>query len=669
MYIGRYEVDGELGRGGFGVVYSAVDPGLGRAVAIKALLDPGADPAELVREGRLLAGLSHPNIVFVLDAFIWDGRLMIVMEKVSGTSLGKWVLGDPAPGLLDRVLILEQMADALSHAHRAKVQHRDLKPGNVMVTPYGVAKVLDFGIAKRRDVAGGADDPSTAVRGTLSYMVPEQLTLSKSGFASDVFAFGVVAYELLSGRHPFPGDTEFLVLNAIVNLAPAALGSVVNGLPAPAIRVIEKCLEKAPEQRFTTLTEVERELRRAVFPMRQAEARRLVVEGLAALERNDRVRAEKWAESAEKLDRGCSELRMLHERLEEGPPPQDPGYERMTQQIRQMLADEGQEKKAAAAAVLEAVAAGFGWNQELRVLQARINGQELTVAEAPIHTDIEADLIARQAARRDRFWLGLAVAGVTIVAVGVWLVSQMGKRVPEPPPAPTVAEVEVTTNRKDGLRYVHIPAGIFRMGCSPGDSECSDDEKPAHEVRISKAFWMGQTEVTVEAYKRFAAATGKAMPKPVIDGDSQPMAEVDWTEAKAYCEWAGMGLPTEAEWEYAARGGTTGARYAALPDVAWYRDNLAYINPVGKKTANAFKLYDMLGNVREWTADLYENKYADSGPVTDPTGPLIGEYRVLRGGSGADDASFARASGRSKFDPTGRELNFGFRCTGKLSVP
>ncbi|MFN0103949.1 MAG: bifunctional serine/threonine-protein kinase/formylglycine-generating enzyme family protein [Bryobacteraceae bacterium] len=753
MNVGRYKVDGELGRGGFGVVYSAMDPGLGRPVAIKGLLDPGADPAELIREGRVLAGLSHPNIVFVLDAFVWDGRLMIVMEKVAGTWLGEWVLGDPAPELLERVLILEQMADALGHAHRAKVQHRDLKPKNVMVTPDGVAKVLDFGIAKRRDVAGGAVDPSSALRGTLSYMAPEQLTQGKSGFASDVFAFGVVAYELLSGRHPFTGDTEFLVQNAIVNLAPAALGMVVSGLPAPAIRVIEKCLEKAPERRFAILTEVERELRRAVFPLKQAEARRLALEGLSDLNRGDRARAERWAEGAEKLDRGCGELRTLQERLEEGPPPQDPGYVRMTQQIRQMLAAEGREKKAAAAAVLEAVAAGFGWNQELRALQARINAQELTVVDPQGQVVTETDPLAPVPVQpepradpppgRSRLWI--AVAGVPVVAIGAWLVSQIGKRVPTPPAAPSIAGcaaspaesanpgdavylqfkttdassvslngqdvisptavrptlttgytlvarnaaghtascevtarvrdaqrnlLDVTTSRKDGLRYVHIPAGTFRMGCSSGDSECSNDEKPVHEVRIRKAFWMGQTEVTVEAYKRFAAATGKALPNLSFGGASLPMTEIDWNEAKGYCEWAGLRLPTEAEWEYAARGETTGARYAAPSDVAWYDANSGgKPNPVGKKTANQFKLYDMLGNVYEWTADWYKNTYASSGPVTDPTGPSTGEYRVLRGGSWDSNASVVRASYRYSIPPTSRNIGFGFRCTGELPAP
>jgi formylglycine-generating enzyme required for sulfatase activity len=264
----------------------------------------------------------------------------------------------------------------------------------------------------------------------------------------------------------------------------------------------------------------------------------------------------------------------------------------------------------------------------------------------------------------------------------------------------------VSMNPKDGLQYVYVPPGTFRMGCArSADEPCRDHEKSAHDVRISKGFWIGQTEVTVEAYKRFARAAGRAMPaEPEIFGrklnpqwslESLPMTDVDWNDARGYCEWNGLRLPTEAEWEYAARGGTTGARYGPLEDVAWYANNAGdrqfdatdvfkkegknYGNrlvangnrprPVGQKAANGFKLYDMLGNVWEWTADWFKDRYEGDGLAVDPHGPPNGESRVLRGGAWNGVASDVRESYRISHRPGGRgSSGIGFRCAGEISV-
>jgi formylglycine-generating enzyme required for sulfatase activity/predicted Ser/Thr protein kinase len=228
----------------------------------------------------------------------------------------------------------------------------------------------------------------------------------------------------------------------------------------------------------------------------------------------------------------------------------------------------------------------------------------------------------------------------------------------------------VRVNQIDGQRFLWIPGGTFLMGCSPGDAECYDDEKPAHEVTLSRGFWMGESPVTEGAYKRYAEAKGQSMPVPLhLDlqettaGDENlPAASVTWDEAASYCKWAGGRLPTEAEWEYAARAGATGARYGNLDDIAWCRSNSAGPTPVGLKQPNGFGLSDMLGNVWEWTADWYGEEYYKAGEKIDPQGPPKGTTRTLRGGSWYDYPRSARASGRNRLGPGYRYDVIGFRC-------
>jgi formylglycine-generating enzyme required for sulfatase activity len=215
-------------------------------------------------------------------------------------------------------------------------------------------------------------------------------------------------------------------------------------------------------------------------------------------------------------------------------------------------------------------------------------------------------------------------------------------------------------NGKDGQHYVWIPPGSFQMGCSPGDAECYDDEKPAHSVSITKGFWMGQTPVTQAAYERV-----KGTNPSHFKGENLPVEQVSWDEAKSYCEAAGMRLPTEAEWEYAARAGNGNARYGDLDSIAWYGNNSGnQTRLVGAKEANSWNLYDILGNVWQWTEDWYE-AYDGQRESSDPAGPPSGQNRVLRGGSWSDIPQFVRVSVRNRYGPGGRYNFIGVRCVGE----
>ena len=234
--------------------------------------------------------------------------------------------------------------------------------------------------------------------------------------------------------------------------------------------------------------------------------------------------------------------------------------------------------------------------------------------------------------------------------------------------------------RLDKLDWVRIPAGTFQMGCVPGDSQCDDDESPRHAVAMTRGFWMMTNLVTVAGYRAYSEATGHGLPgQPDWNGDDHPVVNVSWDDAVAYCTWAGGRLPTEAEWEDAARGGKDGLIYPwgseISPDNANYsgtggRDQWMNTSPVGSFEANGFGLFDMAGNVWEWCADWYGSNYYGSSPVADPKGPSSESGRVLRGGSWGDYPRRLRTSYRTSVGPSGRSFNFfGFRCVRDADSP
>lgn len=208
------------------------------------------------------------------------------------------------------------------------------------------------------------------------------------------------------------------------------------------------------------------------------------------------------------------------------------------------------------------------------------------------------------------------------------------------------SNIRARVNPTDGLTYVFIPPGNFTMGCSQGDNDCYDDEKPPRAEQIANGFWLGQTEVTQAAWKK---VNGNNNPSH-FKSDQLPVESVDWVQAQNYCKAVGGRLPTEKEWDYAARAGTTTPRYGALDAIAWYSGNSSWTtHPVGLKQANAFAVYDMLGNVWEWTADNYDYN-----------------TKVVRGGSWDGSIRYVRASSRVRYGLAFRFNNIGFRCVGEF---
>lgn len=260
--LGRYEIVGLLGSGGMGEVYRARDERLRRDVALKVLHPgPAGDAARLLREARVVSTLSDPHIVAVHDADESDGIAFVAMELVDGVPLSRRVRPGGLP--VDDVLRIGiDVAAGLARAHAAGVVHRDLKPANVMLTASGTAKILDFGLATQTE--GRSGDTSTfaalsgpgIVAGTAAYMSPEQAEGRPVDARSDVFAFGVLLFELATGRRPFERDSAVATLAAVLRDPAPAIADLRPDVPAPLVRLIDRCLRKAPDDRFHAVADV-----------------------------------------------------------------------------------------------------------------------------------------------------------------------------------------------------------------------------------------------------------------------------------------------------------------------------------------------------------------------------------------------------------------------------
>jgi Tol biopolymer transport system component/predicted Ser/Thr protein kinase len=268
--LGHYQILEKLGEGGMGVVYKARDTHLDRVVAIKVLPpERVTDPqrkARFVQEAKAASALNHPHIVHIYDIDQQEGVDFIAMEHVDGKTLDELI---PRKGMrLNQALKhAVEIADALAAAHDAGIVHRDLKPGNVMVSQKGQVKVLDFGLAKLTEaVIVGDDEPTRTMKptteegtivGTVAYMSPEQAEGRRVDARSDIFSFGAVLYEMLTGRQPFQEESKTSTLGAIIHKEPAPLGAEI---PPQLSRIITRCLRKDPERRFQLMKDLRVEL-------------------------------------------------------------------------------------------------------------------------------------------------------------------------------------------------------------------------------------------------------------------------------------------------------------------------------------------------------------------------------------------------------------------------
>ncbi|MDQ6705724.1 MAG: serine/threonine-protein kinase [Acidobacteriota bacterium] len=266
--VAHFEIIGKLGEGGMGVVYEAIDHHLDRHIALKILPpEKVADPARkqrFVQEAKAASALNHPNIITIYDISAADGLDYIAMELVRGRTLEE-LLARRRPKVPETLKYAIQIADALTAAHAAGIVHRDLKPANVMVTESGLVKVLDFGLAKLTEESEGPGDDATrtntlteadTVVGTPAYMSPEQVESKKVDARSDIFSFGLVLYEMLSGQQAFHAPSRIATMVALLNREPTPLGELAPGLPKELERIVTRCLRKDLARRSQSMAEI-----------------------------------------------------------------------------------------------------------------------------------------------------------------------------------------------------------------------------------------------------------------------------------------------------------------------------------------------------------------------------------------------------------------------------
>jgi len=711
--IGKYEILDELGRGGFAVVYRARDAQMGREVALKVISGPLAQEREFVerfqQEARVAASLNHSNIVPVHEFGEADGALYLAMALIGQGRTLHDLLAEQGPLPLEHALpILAQLAEALDylHQHEPPLVHRDVKPANLLLEQRGEglwAVLGDFGLVRSLQASTRLTRSGTAL-GTPAYMAPEQADPERWGQVTpltDVYALGVVAYEMLVGRPPFVGELA-TVLHAHAYVEPPSPLEAVPGLGDGLAGVLLRALAKPPAERYPGAGEFVRALREtaeahARQEQQQAELAHLLERARQARQAGDWLAVQTFCVQAMGADRNQPDLLTLMAEATAG--LQREGAEEAERRQRALRYEQGEQALAAgdwpaAVEAFEEVSAG---NPDFRQVQALLAQARDEQQRARWYDEAIAHGEAQRWAEACRVWVnvlcgrvdyrGGEAAGRLLEAVegllgqyegarealvlydalvgnveeGDWEGAvAAGERLLEIAPdlARPVAwltrargELEgqegVATDRlvrgKDGKEMVRVPAGRFLYG----------DDKRVLEL---PEFWIDRAPVTNAEYARFVAETGheapehwkgKTLPKKIAN---HPVVNVSWDDATAYAGWAGGRLPTEEEWEKAARG-TDGREY---PWGEWAEGHcnskeagIGRTTPVGQYSPQGDSPYgcqDCAGNVWEWTASEYEQ----SG-------------RLVRGGAFGDLRGGARCACRDRLDPDVWDGGVGFR--------
>jgi eukaryotic-like serine/threonine-protein kinase len=636
--IGRYHILQQLGEGGMATVYKAYDTRLERDVAIK-IIRRGAFPPEQLerilkrfeREAKALARLSHANIVKVHDYGEYEGAPFLVMEYLPGGTL-KEKMGKPIPWQNATSLLLP-VARALDYAHQQGILHRDVKPSNILLTETGEPMLTDFGIAKILDIEETHTLTGTGVGiGTPEYMAPEQGIGEGVDARADIYSLGIIFYELITGRKPYTADTPMAVVIKQINEPLPSPRQFVPELPDGVEKVLLKAVAKSPENRY---------------PVMGA-----------------------FAAALESLLGGSVQVT--------GQRPEQPAEERTVDTFGLPtggipMPETGQRSHA----------------QKPWLKWLPLGGVIVLVC---LVLAAGAVYLLRKNINATKTWIAEFVSGTPSYTPTATIESKATHALSTTPTL-TPTRMNARVSSIDGMVLLEVAEGDFIMGNDVG----RENEMPSHTVWLD-TFRIDQTEVTNSMYEKCVQAgtcraplQNKSFTRKDYYGNPEfgnfPVIAVLWEDAKAYCTWADRRLPTEAEWEKAARG-TDGNIYPwgnAFQGV-WvnfcdrnckngnanegFNDGYADTSPVDyhPEGASPYGAYDMSGNVWEWVNDWYDANYYSHSPNTNPQGPSTGSVHVLRGGSWGDLDYQVRTTWRPEFKVSPALYSvFGFRCAQSVN--
>ncbi|MEI7846756.1 MAG: bifunctional serine/threonine-protein kinase/formylglycine-generating enzyme family protein [Chloroflexota bacterium] len=687
QYLGKYLVIQEIGQGRFSTVYKAEHPFLKKIVAAKLMRTDLFKSPEInqlfINEAQKASTVFHENLIPIHDMGEDQNHLYVIMDYLPGGNLHDWQKSQGQISFNQISHVISDCALALDHIHSLDMVHGDLKPGNILITEDGNAKIADFGILSAVDNSGSIG--SEFSRATPQYLSPEQAEGGKPTKFSDQYSLGIIAYELFSGIPPFDGDTTLSIYLKHVRETPSLI-SRRNPLVTPQLeKVILRSLEKNPQNRFPDCRSFARALGEAIQLTETKKYRELLAQINIHLANYDLKTARPLIDSAVQIAPDKASIQDLITKLQKLESAQTSYMQAQASlTMARKTAQSIQSKKFIPADTEHLI-------PKLAPIPLPIARRLFKRIRPALIITLTFGIIGLLIGISSAAYAALTPSGTTEKATIVALARTSTPIPPSPTPTvtltstptftptatvtrtpiPTFVIGSTETRKKDGMVMVFVPSGPFSMGSKLGQ----DDEVPVHTVDL-KSFWMDQTEITNSMFEQCVNAGSCTPPSSLtsftrinyynnLEFSNYPVINVDWNQAKAYCTWVGGRLPSEAEWEKAARG-TDARTYPWGEEV-----DLNYANffggsgdteMVGKFSLgkSPYGAYDMAGNVWEWVNSQYKlypynAKDGREDLFTDAA-------RVLRGGSFYYHSDLSRSSYRYWENPSVSNLDIGFRC-------